>query len=526
MAEPASGSRIVAKFVDRGRRELAAHRPGTAMQALQAALALAPEDPDALSLMASAAEQLGNRGAALDCLERLSAIDPKDPELQVSLGVALQQAGRGGDAIQHLRRASELAPTAAPVWFDLGEALLAEGDADAAGAAYARALAIDNTYIPARLGLARRAAAAGEIDVAIAGFRSVLKGDRCNPVAWFGLSYLNTVRFDATDRAALERTFARRDVPERLHNLAGFALAKALEDCGDYAGAFDLFARVNRAQRRHVQWNAEAGHRRVDAIIRTFRSTVAASARSERGRELIQLVSLPRSGASLVEQILASHPEVAGANEIRAMPGVIDAESRRRGRDFPAWVSSADAATWERLGDAYLARTARWRAGKLRFTDKNLANGYLVGATLAMLPAARAVIVRRDPLETCLACYRQCFSGYAGFAYDLDEMADYCIDFTRLTDFWLARYPGCVCLVQYETLVREPEREIRRLLDFCGLVFDPACLAFHRNARVVQSAPSAAQVRQPLRADTARAARYGASLDPLRERLRGAGLVA
>jgi hypothetical protein len=148
-----------------------------------------------------------------------------------------------------------------------------------------------------------------------------------------------------------------------------------------------------------------------------------------------------------------------------------------------------------------------------------------VGAALAMLPAARVVVVRRDPVETCLACFRQCFTELSGFTCDLDEMADYCIDFIRLTRFWLERYPNKVFDLEYETLVAEPEPTIRRLLDFCGLPFDPACLEFHKTPRAVLSAPSAAQVRQPMRRDTARSARYGDKLDGLRRRLRDAGVL-
>jgi hypothetical protein len=135
------------------------------------------------------------------------------------------------------------------------------------------------------------------------------------------------------------------------------------------------------------------------------------------------------------------------------------------------------------------------------------------------------VVVRRDPVETCLACFRQCFTEQSGFTCDLDEMADYCIDFQRLARFWLDKYPARVFDLQYESLVAEPEAMTRRLLDFCDLPFDPACLEFHKTSRTVLSTPSAAQVRQPLRNDTARSARYGDKLDRLRQRLRNAGVV-
>ncbi|MGH8212983.1 MAG: sulfotransferase family protein, partial [Rhodanobacteraceae bacterium] len=162
---------------------------------------------------------------------------------------------------------------------------------------------------------------------------------------------------------------------------------------------------------------------------------------------------------------------------------------------------------------------------KPRFTDKSLVSWYLVGAAVAMLPASRAIVVRRDPLETCLGCFRQCFSEASGFACNLDELADYCIDFLRLTRFWLDKYPDRVFDLEYEALVADPETEIRRLLEFCGLQFDPACLEFHKTPRTVQSAPSAAQVRQPMRSDTARSTLYGDRLDRLRQRLRDGGVL-
>jgi hypothetical protein len=227
----------------------------------------------------------------------------------------------------------------------------------------------------------------------------------------------------------------------------------------------------------------------------------------------------------LIEQILASHPEVEGANEIIDLPAILDGESRQCGRAWPVWVPGATPVDWQRLGTDYLARTARWRECKPRFTDKNLATWKHVGAALAMLPAARVVVVRRDPVEACLACYRQWFASGTQFAYDLDEMADYCIDFIRLTRSWLQQYPDRVFDLEYEALLADPETVTRRLLDFCGLRFDSRCLDFHRTRRTVISAASAAQVRQPLQRDTARAPRYGHLLDGLRQRLRDRGLA-
>jgi len=335
---------------------------------------------------------------------------------------------------------------------------------------------------------------------------------------------LNTV-FDAADTARLQQAFARNDLPAGARHLFGFALAKALEDQGDFAQAFDILCEANASQRTslRVRWDAAGEHRFVGAIRKAFADAIPPSPDAAAGREVILITGMPRSGSTLVEQILASHPDVEGANEIRDMPRLIDAESRRRGSAFPSWVSNATAEDWQRLGQEYLARTARWRTAKPRFTDKNLVGWHFTGAALAMLPAARVIIVRRDPVETCLACYRHSFTEEAAFTCDLDDLADYYGDFLRLTRLWREKYPARVFDLQYEVLVADPEPVIRRVLDFCGLPFDPACLAFHETSRAVLT-PSASQVRQPLRRDTARSARYGDKLDRLRQRLRDAGV--
>jgi cytochrome c-type biogenesis protein CcmH/NrfG len=514
-----------ARLLARARAEWTQRRFDAAEQAITGVLALAPDDPDALRMLGVASQRRGDQATAADCFERVLATWPEDADLRVGLGIALYERGRVDEALAHLRRACELAPASASAWFNLGEALWRQTHAEEAVVALQRAIAHEPSHVPARLSLARAQATLGQVDATVAGYRDVLRLDPGNAEGWFGLSNLNTVRFDAADATRLQAALARAGLSAREHELLGFALAKALEDQGEYAQAFETFRLANASRRKRVRWDAAGERRRVDAILRVFADATPAPLDPALGREAIFIVSIPRSGSTLVEQILASHPQVEGANEIKDLPQVIDAETRRRASAFPLWVPDATAQDWQRLGQAYLARTARWRQAKPRFTDKSLVTWYLVGAALAMLPAARVVVVRRDPVETCLACYRQLFTEQSGFTCDLDEMADYCIDFLRLTRFWLETYPTRVLDLEYESLVTQPEPAIRRLLDFCDLPFDPACLEFHTTSRTVLSTPSAAQVRQPLRRDTARSARYGDKLDRLRQRLRDAGVA-
>ncbi len=517
-------SSVAARLLARARKEWEHQQFEAAQQSLLAVLALAPDEPDAVRLLGMAAQRLGNHAKAIDCFRRVLAMSSGDSDLQIGLGISLFEQGEFDAALTHFRSACKLGPASASAWFNLGEALGRQAHTEEAVAALRRALELDPTHISARLSLARTQANLGQIDAAVAEFREVLRREPANAEGWFGLSNLNVVRFDPADTAFLQRALTRDGLSPRERELLGFGFAKALEGQGDYGQAFEAFRAANASRRRRVKWDAAGEHRRVDAILRVFADEAPTPIDAQLGNEVILIVSIPRSGSTLVEQILASHPEVEGANEIRDMTQVIDAETARRKSAFPLWAPDATAEDWQRLGQEYLARTARWRQTRPRFTDKSLVTWYVVGAALAMLPAARVVVVRRDPVETCLGCFRQCFSESSGFACDLDEMADYCADFLRVTRFWLRKYPNQVFDLQYEALVAQPEPVIRRLLDFCQLSFVPQCLEFHKTARTVQSLPSAALVRQPLRSGTARSALFGEKLDPLRRRLRDAGV--
>lgn len=524
---PAPTTPDVSGLLQQARNELNSGLLAAAGDTLAKALAVAPGNIEAIQLTGIVARREKNYPRAIACFQSILPIRPDDPSVHGQLGIALFEHGDTATAITHLRRATELAPDSAMAWCNLGEALKADARTMEALSALQHALRLDAAYTPARLSLARLQASRGQIEEAVREFREVLQHDPANEAAWFGLSNLNTMRLSADDVAHLRGLCARTDLPPASQARLGFTLAKSLEDQGHYDDAFEAFREANATQRRVAPWDAVAEHARANAILRAVQDWSPLPATDmQRGREVIFIVSMPRAGSTLVEQILVSHPEVEGANEIRDLTQVFDVEARaRRPMEFPDWVPLATPADWQRMGEDYLARTAKWREHKPRFTDKNLSTWYLIGPALAMLPAARFVIVRRDPVENCLACFRQYFGAGNGFSYDLDDIASHYIDFNRFVELWLAKFPDRVLDLRYETLVAEPEPTIRRLLDFCGLPFDPACLAFHTTSRTVMSAPSAAQVRQPLRRDTARAERYGHKLDGLRARLREAGLM-
>jgi Tfp pilus assembly protein PilF len=507
------------RLLEQAGKALSQGQADVAERALVSALALAPGHAEVHRLMGISLQMRGDHAKAVESLRRSVAIRPDDATTQMNLGSSLYEIGASEEALSALRLACELAPDVAATWYNLGKALKMQLRRAEALDALQRALKLDPGHLLARISLADTQLSGGDIASATANFREVLRRSPDHPDAWFALANLKTETLSDKDVAQLQRAFRKPALPPDARVSLGFALAKALEDQGNYAASFDALRDANALKRRRVSWDATRQHAHVNAIVEAFTKPLAPPLDPSLGKEVIFIASVPRSGSTLLEQILASHPQVEGADEITDLPQVIEGESKRRGMAFPLWVPSATPEDWARLGREYLDRTARWRAERPRFTDKNMLNWEHLGAALAMLPGARVVNCHRDPVETCFACYRQLFSIGSHFSYDLDDVASYYIDYARLCRFWQRHYPKHVLDYSYESMLADTEPQIRRLLDFCGLAFDPACLDFHQTSRNVLSTASAAQVRQPLRRDTSRSQHYQSQLATLRSRL-------
>lgn len=498
-------------------RLLERNDPDGAAIPLQGAIALAPGHPEVLRLQAVSEILQGRPAEAVDLLRRALALRPQDALLHNNLGSALRAHGQFDAAITAFRAACELAPALAAAWFNLGKTQKQLACTDEAQASLERVLELAPGHVAARVVLADNLKALGRIDESIVAYREALRLRRTSAAAWWGLANLKTLRFDATETAELGRLFAQDGVSTEDRALAGFALAKALEDQGRHADAWETLHVANRLRASQKPWDAAVFSRRVEAIEAAF-VPPPRSHGGDRGSEVIFIVSLPRSGSTLVEQILASHPEVEGAGELPDLGFVLDEESRRRGRAFPDWVADMQASDWERLGQSYLARTRHWRTQRPRFTDKGLDNWLYVGAAAAMLPGARFVHCEREPLETAVSCYRQWFNDGQHFSYDLQGIVHCLRDAARLMRAWNGSLPGRVYRQSLESLQASPEAAVRGLLDFARLPFDGRCLEFQAASRPVRTA-SAAQVRGPLQRDTRRAVAYGESLQGLRNML-------
>jgi tetratricopeptide (TPR) repeat protein len=479
-------------------------------------LALHPQHPEVLRLMAGAQSLRGQTEEAIATLQRAIALRPDDALYLNTLGSAQIDAFDYDSAIANLRRAVELDPKLAVAWYNLGLVLMRSMRVDESAVALRRAVALKPDELTARVILGDMLRAEGRNEEAIGEYRRVLARRADAGMAWWGLADMKTLRLGAADISQMQAVLRRTDVGEADLVATGFALAKALDDEGRYAESLQTLAQTNARVRQRQRWNAPTHAASVDAVLDAF-TPPRAGADPALGAEAIFIVSLPRSGSTLIEQVLASHSEVDGAGELSDLPLVLTEESQHRRQPFPQWVGAMRADDWQRLGTRYLERTAHWRARRPRFTDKLPYNWFYIGAIRAMLPGARIVVGRRDPLETCFSCYRQHLANNE-YSRTFADLAAFWRDFDRAVKHWRTLHPEQVYENDYERLVREPEAAIRDLLASCGLPFEPACLDFHKTEREVHT-PSAMQVREPLRRDTARADRYGALLDPLRAEL-------
>jgi tetratricopeptide (TPR) repeat protein len=476
-----------------------------------------PDHPEVLRLRGTQHLRAGDAAAAAVCLAQAARQRPGDFALLMDLATAQDQAGEHAAALQALQEAMSCVGTAAE-GFALSVAGDSQGHAELALAAVEHCLARQPNDAAALLQRSRCLKALGQAQRAAADCRQLIATRQVLARAWFSLVDLKTVPLTAPERAQLGQaaTAPSQALTDQL--LLDFAWGKALEDAGEHAAAFAAFERGNRVAQALYPWDAAAFSKRVDAVLEAFATAPSAQAHSQ-GREVLFLVGLPRSGSTLVEQVLASHSAVEGASELPYLNTVIESESRRLGRPFPLWVASASEDDWTRLGQHYLRLSARWRAQRPIATDKLPENWLLAGAALRMLPEARVVDCRRDPLETCWSCYKQLFAPQrVAFTYSFDALASYWADSTRAGAAWAERYPTRYRIQHYEALVADPEGQIQALLSFCGLPFEAGCLAFHTSQRAIRT-PSALQVRQPMRQTSTPAAGYGGWLDPLRQRL-------
>ena len=447
---------------------LAADVPRDAERLLRHALRQSEHLPLAYRGLAPALLGLGRLSEAQAATRYLAHIEPDSPQTWVTAaGVAIRLM-RQTEAIDAYERALQLQPQEAGLRMSIG-------------------------HLQKTLGLRAQSEAS---------YKEALLMDPGRAEAYWSLADLKNYEFSDEEISALRGLITSDPRGPSNEAQLHFALGKACEQRRQYPEAFVYYARGAELRRREAPFDIGQFEQRCARIRALFNPAFFAARRGggHRSPAPIFIVGLPRSGSTLVEQILASHSAVEGTMELLNVLNIVrEFDDMAPGRTgYPEAVASASPERLTHLGRRYVEQTAPLlRLGRRRFTDKLPNNFSHIGLIHAILPEATVIDVRRHPMDACFSTFKQYFAEGQNFSYDLEDLGRYYRGYLTLMDHWDSVLPGKVLHVRYEELVRSPEAGIRRLLEHCGLEFEPACLAFHRTQRPVRTA-SAEQVRQPI----------------------------
>jgi len=466
-----------------------------ALGLLHKAAELEPRRADVATQFAKALALAHRWPEAVAAADRAMELVANDPLALDTLGVVYTQAHRHQSAVSAFHRATELLPKRAIYHFNLATALVAVGDLDVAERELETCIELDPNCWKAHLTLSQLRRQTRE----------------CNHIE------------------RLQRLVSLHADNDEAQTSLNMALAKEYEDIGEYPCAFECFVRGKNSGKEARNYDFQRDEALFDALIRAFPGPSAVST-GDPTDEPIFIIGMPRSGTTLVERIVSSHPDVYSAGELHNFGVVL---KRLSGSRTPVLldkdtIECSKQVELKQLGAGYLASTRPATSSKRHFIDKLPHNFLYAGYIAKALPNAKIICLRRDPVDTCLSNFRQLFGQSAplyGYSFDLLDTGRYFVKFDRLIAHWQAVFPGRILEVSYEALVQSQEEQSRRLLAFCGLSWDERCLQYERNEAPVNTA-SAVQVRAPIYLSAVRRwKRYEAQLQPLLQLLTEAGVV-
>ena len=467
-------------------------------------------------------------GQALQHLRRATELDATHAGFAAHFARALSFARMSQEALSAADRAFALLPQD-PVTLDLLGGIYAQNEAHAkAATAFRHAVTLMPAHPPFRFNLATALIANGDIDDAEREIEACLALDPAFWRAHLTLAHLRPQSPTSHHVPRLQSLLVQAGDSREAQICLNLALAKELEDLADYPRAFEHLLHGKAVSRREIDYSIQQDEMLFAALARAFPEPQSVPA-GDPSREAIFVFGMPRSGTTLVERILSSHPQVASAGELQNF-GV--ALRRAWSSQTPLWqdpdiASHARQVNWQRVGADYISSTRPATGHTPHFIDKLPHNFLYAGFIASALPNAKMICLRRDPMDTCLSNFRQLFAErlpYYNYSFDLLDTGRYYILFDHLMAHWQRVFPGRILEVQYEALIDAQESVSRQLLEFCGLPWHDDCLHFESNPSPVATA-SAVQVRAPVhKGSLQRWRKYGAQLDPLHELLISSGI--
>tara|TARA_Y100001960_G_scaffold317026_1_gene384794 strand:- start:7486 stop:9057 length:1572 start_codon:yes stop_codon:yes gene_type:complete len=485
---------------------------------LHKALEQAPNHPDALHLLGLAAKQRGNNDEAIHWIQRALEEIPDQPIFLNNLANILLDGSDIEAAINHYRHAISVDPDYADAHFNLGIAFAQRGQTQDAIASYRQTLALDGDRLAALHNLGGALESLGCVAEALVEYRTAVAKSPSYARAYYRIATLSNTAIDQSELRAMENLLStvapNSDDAIHLH----FGLARAYANIGRPDDAFRQWEMGNKAKRATYVYDVRDAQHFHERIAKAFSSELL-NELEHRGSDSdvpIFVVGMPRSGTTLVEQILASHPKVAAAGELSYLRDISRKLSApMTDMKFPEIINSLGARDFRTFASEYLGKLCNWAPTMPHIVDKMPGNFLYIGLIKLMFPKSKIIHCVRDPVATCFSCYTQLFNSPQRFAYDLTDLGLYHSSYRHLMRHWHQITPGSIFNLKYEDMVDDQEAETRSLLKFCNLDWDDSCLQFHKTDRAVRTA-SALQVRQPIYKESLSSwHKYKVHLDPL-----------
>jgi tetratricopeptide (TPR) repeat protein len=489
----------------------AAGRYGEAVQSLQQALRLKPDYAEAHNNLGNSLAAIGRHDDAIRSFSSALRYQPTLAQAHVGMGRALNELGYHREAIGSIRKGIELDGRSATWHNDLGNAFSDFGNPDEAVQSYRAALALDPEMPQIHSNLGNVLCDLGRYDDAAASYETALQLQPNFAEAHFNLSVIRSFSESDTRFERLQALAQTPTLSESDRCYLNFALGKAYEDIGDLDQSFVYLQEGNRLRKAILAYDIGTDRAQIEQIRSLNVPKLEETDEAVANPRPIFIVGMPRSGTTLAEQILASHSDVHGAGELRTAARILEPllrhlESQRN--------TKVDAAVISRLRKEYLYETRLISEGAPVVVDKMPGNFRFVNLLLAAFPEARVVNMKRNPVATCWSMYKRLLNGN-GFTNDLQDLGEYYVLYDELMADWRERFPERVFELDYEILTENQAAESRRLLEYCGLPWEDACLEFHKTQRTVRTA-SGNQVRQKMYTGSSEAWRkYENHLGPL-----------
>jgi tetratricopeptide (TPR) repeat protein len=461
----------------------------------QKALALRSDFFQAYNNLGNVLKALGRRDEAMEQFRLALIVKPDFPIAHNNLGNSLQASGQREEAATHYRQAIALQPNYVEAHNNLGNVLRLLGRSAEALPHYERALALDPGYVEAQYNYGNVLKELGRFDEAASALRQTIVLNPQNAGAYLDLVETQKIMPDDPATVAMERLVSDKKALGNVERLPlHFALGRVYDDLGRHDAAFRHFALGNAMRRREIPYDEAVTVDYFSQIKRVFTPELMRdkAGSGDPSPAPLFILGMPRSGSTLVEQILATHPRVFGAGELE------DMQRLAKALPYPDGLTSAGADRLREFGQNYMKGIEALGSQAVLISDKMPANFFYVGLIRLALPNARIIHTRRNAVDTCLSCFSKHFVGQQNYSYDLGELGRYWCQYDALMAHWRKILPEDAMLeIRYEDVVADIETQARRLIAFCGLDWDDVCLDFYKNKRPVMTA-SVAQVRRPI----------------------------